>query len=59
MFDEMKRRVRLSLDLVPDDGESIIAWIEGQLKRALPSAMLATGQWVEMEPLESLPLYNR
>jgi hypothetical protein len=59
LFEELKRRARLSFDLVPNDAEFIIKWVEGQLQRALPAAMHAGIACAEMEPLEKLPLYNR
>jgi hypothetical protein len=59
VFEELKRRARLSLDLVPADAEEIILWIDGQLKRAFPGQMHAARARPEMESLNRLPLYQR
>jgi len=59
LFEAMKRRLRLSFDLVPADAEEIITWVDGQLKRALPASLQAGTSRAEMAPLEALPLYTR
>jgi hypothetical protein len=61
LFEQMKRRLRLSFDLVPGDAEEIIRWVEDQLRRAFPGSVQARLDEARdaMEPLESLPLYSR
>lgn len=61
LFEEMKRRLRLSFDLVGDDAEEIIGWVDGQLKKAFPGTTHARPAAAEsmMDRLEALPLYRR
>jgi len=58
LFEEMKRRVHLSFDLVPGHADFIINWVETQLKKAFPATRQSSLMKFEMPPLESLPRYH-